>query len=110
MALLGLNHFVVPKAYESIMPDYLPADTHLPLVYISGVAEAAAALATMHPKTRKPAGLFLIATLVAIFPANVHMALHPERYPKIPEAALYARLPLQALFVYWVWLATQKDD
>jgi uncharacterized membrane protein len=106
MIVAGLNHFVMTSAYESIMPDYLPA--HAPLVYISGVAEALGGLGTMFPRTRKPAGLFLIATLIAIFPANVHMALHADRYPRVPggEASLIARLPLQLLFIYWVWKAT----
>jgi uncharacterized membrane protein len=110
MALLGINHFVMPKAYESIMPDYLPA--HRELVYASGVAEIVGALATLHPKTRRAGGWFLIATLVAIFPANVHMAMNPADYPKVPggETTLYVRLPLQVLFVYWVWLATLKED
>src|SRR5687768_17155029 len=112
MALLGINHFIMPKTYASIMPEYLPADTHMPLVYASGVAEIVGALATMHPKTRRAGGIFLIATLVAIFPANVHMALNPDQYPKVPggEASLYGRLPLQVLFIYWVWLATLADD
>ena len=110
MALLGINHFVMPRTYAAIMPDYLPA--HMPLVYASGVAEIAGALATMHPRTRRPGAWFLIATLVAIFPANVHMAMNADRYPKVPggEATLIARLPLQALFIYWVWLANLKEE
>ena len=57
----------------------------------------------MHPRTRRAAGWWLVATLVAIFPANVWMAQHPERY-RVPggRAALLARLPLQAAFVAWV--------
>lgn len=110
MALLGINHFVMPRTYAAIMPDYLPA--HMELVYASGVAEIAGALATMHPKTRRAGGWFLIATLIAIFPANVHMAMHADQYPKVPggEATLLARLPLQALFIYWVWLANLKEE
>ena len=52
--------------------------------------------------------MFLIATLIAVFPANVYMAMNAEDFPSIPggAATLLARLPLQALFVYWVWLAT----
>jgi uncharacterized membrane protein len=96
------------KAYVAIMPDYLPA--HRELVYLSGVAESASGLASMHPRTRRVGGVLGIATLIAIFPANVHMAQHPERYPKIPPWALYARLPLQALFIYWVWRATLARD
>ena len=45
---------------------------------------------------------WLIATLIAVFPANLHMALHPERYKKIPPHALYARLPFQLVFIAWV--------
>ena len=109
MLLLGINHFVMPDAYESIIPDYIPAPREM--VYISGVAEIAAALMTMHPRTRRAGGFFLIAVLVAIFPANVHMALNPEDYPNLPAVGLYARLPLQALFLYWAYLvATRRTD
>jgi uncharacterized membrane protein len=54
----------------------------------------------MVPAIRRPAGWWLIATLIAIFPANLWMAQHPERY-RVPggRAALLVRLPLQALFV-----------
>ena len=109
MLLAGINHFIMPRPYESIVPDSLPYEREL--VYLSGVAEIAGALGTMHPRTRRPAGWFLIATLVAVFPANVYMAMNASRYD-VPggQAALIARLPLQALFIYWVWLATQTED
>jgi uncharacterized membrane protein len=110
MALLGLNHFLMPEAYEKIVPPGLPAPRAL--VYISGVAELAGALGTLHPRTRRAAGWFLIATLVAVFPANVYMAMEAEEFPDIPggQATLIARLPLQVLFIYWVWLATLSPD
>ena len=97
----GVNHFVMPKTYQAIMPDYLPA--HKELVAISGVAEAAGGAGVLSERTRRVAGWWLIATLIAIFPANVHMAVHPERYKKIPKWALYVRLPIQGLFILWVW-------
>ena len=108
MTFAGVMHFVRPRWYMRIMPPYLPA--HRELVYASGVAETAGAIGTMIPRTRRPAGWFLIATLIAIFPANVHMAMNAERFEKgVPGGApaLWARLPFQALFVYWVWRATQ---
>jgi uncharacterized membrane protein len=103
--LAGLNHFRVPETYERIIPDFLPGA--LALVYLSGVAEVAGGLGTLHPRTRRPAGWFLIATLIAIFPANIYMTLNAGDYPEIPggEASLLLRLPLQLLFIYWVWLA-----
>src|SRR4051794_41171320 len=98
--LAGLNHFRSPRFYKAIMPDYVPA--HDELVAVSGVAEIAGGLGLMVPATRRPAGWWLIATLIAIFPANVHMALHPERYKKLSKQALYGRLPVQGLFIAWV--------
>jgi uncharacterized membrane protein len=91
------------------MPDYLPA--HRPLVYASGAAEALGGAGLLHPATRRLAGWWLVATLVAIFPANVWMAQHPERY-RIPggRATLLARLPLQAVLVAWVRAAAQSSS
>jgi uncharacterized membrane protein len=102
----GLNHFVMPRTYEAIMPDYLPA--HRELVLLSGVAEALGGAGTLHPATRRAAGWWLVAVLVAVFPANVHMALHPERYPGVPHAALLLRLPLQVVMIWLVWLAALR--
>lgn len=103
----GILHFVFPRVYESIMPDWLPA--HRELVYASGVAEIAAGAAVLHPRTRRLGGRLSVATLIAVFPANVHMALHPERYRQVPggRAALLARLPLQALLIAWARAASR---
>jgi uncharacterized membrane protein len=60
------------------------------------------------PWTRRPAGLGLIALLAAVFPANLYMARTPEAFRKIPRWALYARLPLQPLMMWWAWRATKK--
>jgi uncharacterized membrane protein len=104
----GLLHFAIPKTYKSIVPDYLPA--HRELVYASGVAEAAggAALMSRSPKVRRWGAWWLVATLVAVFPANLHMALNAERYQRIPKAALWARLPAQLLFIRWVLAAGRR--
>ncbi len=101
----GVMHFVIPRAYKRIMPPYVPA--HEAMVYASGVAEIAGGAALMVPRWRRPAGWWLIATLVAVFPANLHMALHPEEFPKVPGGApaLWARLPLQGVFIAWVLAA-----
>ena len=108
MALAGLNHFLNPGFYERITPPALPATEAL--VYLSGAAEIVGALGTLHPTTRRWAGWFLIATLVAVYPANIYMAVNPDRFSDIPPWALWARLPLQFVFIYWVWLATLKDE
>lgn len=97
----GALHFIRPRMYEAIMPDYLPA--HRELVYASGVAEMAGGAAVLADRTVVAGGWWLIATLLAVFPANVDMALRPERYASIPEPLLWARLPLQALMVFAVY-------
>ncbi|HWE34274.1 MAG TPA: hypothetical protein VG410_12365 [Solirubrobacteraceae bacterium] len=101
----GTMHFVIPKAYESIIPDYLPA--HRALVYASGVTEIVGGLGAINARTRRPASWLNIATLLAVFPANVHMALHPERYKQVPggRPALLMRLPGQALLIAWAYAA-----
>ncbi len=106
MIAAGVNHFVMPRTYEAIMPDALPA--HRELVLLSGLAELLGGLGTLHPATRRAAGWWLLAVLVAVFPANVHMALHPERYPQLPHAALLARLPLQLVMAALVWEAALR--
>ena len=100
----GIMHFVLPRTYESIVPDALPAKRAL--VYASGVAVIAGGAGVLHPRTRRAASRWNVATLLAVFPANVHMALNPGRYP-VPggRAALIARLPLQAAAIAWAHAA-----
>jgi uncharacterized membrane protein len=102
----GALHFLRPRIYEAIMPRYLPK--HRELVYASGVAEMAGGAGVL--AGRKRAGWWLIATLVAIFPANVEMAVHAERFGRIPRPLLWARLPLQGLLIAWVWFATARPE
>src|SRR5689334_4793754 len=106
--LAGANHFISPRFYRAIMPDYLPA--HDELVAASGVAEAIGGLGLLapSPRVRRWSMWWLLATLAAVFPANVHMALHPERYARIPRAALYARLPFQGVFMWWVVASARR--
>ena len=104
----GVMHFLIPKAYRRIVPPYVPAATAA--VYVSGVAEIAGGAALMHPRHRRLAGYWLVATLLAVFPANIHMALHADEYPKVPggATALYVRLPFQAVFIAWVLSAMRR--
>ena len=104
----GAMHFVIPRTYAAIVPDYLPRKRDL--VYASGVAEIVGGALVLHPDTRRAGSLLSVATLLAVFPANVHMALNPDRYGEVPggAAALWARLPVQALFVAWALAAGRE--
>ncbi len=86
------------------MPRYLPA--HRELVYASGLAEMAGGAGVL--AGRRVAAWWLIATLLAIFPANVEMALRAERFRRIPEPLLWARLPVQGALIAWVWHVAVK--
>ena len=105
--LAGINHFINPDFYIDIMPPYLP--WHGPLVFVSGVAEAVLGALVLIPRWSAPAAWGLIALLIAVFPANIHMALHPELYPTMPRSALWLRLPLQGVLVLWAWWHTRPE-
>jgi uncharacterized membrane protein len=104
----GAMHFVIPRTYQRIVPPYIPAPQVM--VAASGVAEIVGGAGLMSRTRRRTAGWWLIATLIAVFPANVHMALHPEDYPEIPggATALWARLPFQGVFIGWVLTAMRR--
>lgn len=100
----GVWHFVKPKLYTSIMPSYLP--WHLALVYLSGVAEVVLGLGLLFPVTQIWSAWGLILLLVAIFPANLHMALNPKKFHKVSPVFLRLRLPLQLVLIAWAWWFT----
>lgn len=97
----GVNHFVNPEFYRPMMPPYLPSPGLL--IALSGVLEVVGGLALLWTKARTAASWGLIAILVGVFPANLHMALNPELFPDFPEAALWGRLPLQLVLIGWAW-------
>ena len=102
----GANHFLNPAIYVSIMPGYLPA--HLFLVYVSGAFEILFGAMLLVPRWKRAAGWGLILLLIAVFPANLHMTMHPELYPDIRPVFLWVRLPLQGLLIAWVYWTTLR--
>jgi uncharacterized membrane protein len=98
----GVSHFLQPGVWVPIVPPYLPFP--LALVYISGAAEIALGALLMVPAFSQPAAWGLIALLIAVFPANVHMAMNPDLFPQMSRTALLVRLPIQAVLIaiaYW---------
>ena len=100
----GANHFVMTDFYVGIMPPYLPWP--LALVYLSGVAEAGVGILLLFRRWAVWGGWGIIAVCVAVFPANLHMAMHPELFPQFSEIALWVRLPLQAVVMLWAYWYT----
>jgi uncharacterized membrane protein len=99
----GVLHFTSPETYLRVMPPYLPYPRTL--VLVSGAAEIAGGLGVLVPRLRRAAGWGLVALLVAVFPANVHMALNPDQIAglNIAPMLLWLRLPFQAVLIAWVW-------
>jgi uncharacterized membrane protein len=109
--LAGALHFARPKPYEAIVPPPL-LSRRREIVALSGVAELAGAALVLPPASRRLGRWWLLALLLAVFPANVHMTLNPERIEgvglhRVPRWLLWARLPLQPLAMVWVWRATR---
>jgi uncharacterized membrane protein len=104
----GTLHFVAPQLYLRIMPPYLPQP--LLLVYVSGAAEVLGGLGLLIAKTRRAAAWGLVALLIAVWPANLYMAMQHPAQPRVmgQNWALWLRLPLQLPLIYWAWLYTRK--
>jgi uncharacterized membrane protein len=104
---VGIDHFVNPDFYLSIMPDYLPF--HSEAVYWSGFFEILGGFAVLIPKLRTLARWGLISLLIAVFPANIYMAMNPNLFPEFSVLLLYVRLALQFVFIIWVFKATEMS-
>ena len=104
----GVLHLVRPEVYLPMMPPYLPA--HLPLVYASGVFEILGGVGMLLPWTRRLAGLGVIALLIAIFPANIYIAMNdiPIAGHDVPLWGHLLRLPLQAVMIWMAWWGTES--
>lgn len=102
MILMGVLHWVAPNPFVGAVPSYLPE--HLALVLISGAFEVAGGVGILIPRLRAMAGWGLIALFVAVYPANINMALHPGDHASlILQVVLWCRLPLQISLIYWAW-------
>ena len=98
----GITHFTNQAFFTAIVPPYLPWP--VALVVISGIAEIGLGVALLVRRTSRLAAWGLIALLIAVFPANLHMAMNPQLYPDTSPTALLIRLPLQGVLVavaYW---------
>jgi uncharacterized membrane protein len=104
----GINHFLRADFYVGIMPPYLP--WHRELVYLSGVCEILLGFLVLVPPCRVLAAWGLVALLIAVFPANVHMAMHADQYPAFSSVILWARLPLQAVLIAWAYWFTRNGN
>ena len=102
----GIGHFMFSSFFMAIVPPYIPMPVLM--VATSGVCELAGALGLLMTRTRRAAGIGLLLLIVAVFPANVYMAQHPEQFDAFAPWLLYARLPLQLVLLVWVGFAMRS--
>ncbi len=102
----GIYHFVNPVFYLKMMPPVLPAP--LFLIYLSGIFEIVLGALLLTRKFTKLAAWGLIVLLIAVFPANLYMALNAELFPEFSSSALYLRLPSQLVLIAWAFWYTRE--
>lgn len=107
----GTDHFLTPGRYLPMMPPALPAP--LALIYVSGFFELAGAVGLLIRRTRRWAAWGLVALLIAVFPANIYVALSGGQIAGLPSSPWYywVRLPIQVVFLAWAfWLTKRKEE
>ena len=109
MVGIGIGHFLTTDAFAAMVPAWLPAPRLL--VLVSGACEIAGGIGLLVPPLQRAAAIGLMLLYIAVFPANVNMALHHLSPPgmSVAPALLWARLPLQALFIAWAWWLARRD-
>jgi uncharacterized membrane protein len=100
LAAAGTTHFAVPRFYDAIIPHRLPG-TPRAWTLLSGVAELACAAAVAWPRTRRLGATAAAILFVAVFPANLQMAIDWHDRPLPDRLIAYGRLPLQIPLVVW---------
>ena len=103
----GIRHFTHPDFYMQIMPTYLP--WHGELVFLSGVAEVLLGIGVVIPRFTRPCAWGIIALLIAVYPANIHMWWNDVRIDGTPTPPYFhaVRLPFQLVFIAWAYWYTR---
>lgn len=115
LIITGVGHFIVPAPVDELVPGFLPGEPRL-WTYLSGLAEITIALALLAPLSKKIAGKSIrlwgaygaLALFIAVYPANINMAVQWSGRDMPEPLFAYARLPLQLGLFYWAW-ALAKD-
>src|SRR5262245_5286853 len=106
--LAGVNHFRYPGFYLRIMPPYLPWPSALHLT--AGFFEFVFGVMLLIPRFQRWAAWGLVPLLLAVYPANIHMAVNHHLYPELPMIFHWIRLPLQFVLIAWAWWFTEADE
>lgn len=110
IVVVGVLHFAVAEPFIKIVPPYLPY--HRLLVYVSGFFEILGGIGLLIPSVSRAAAWGLIALFIAVFPANINMAVNHIHIDGVPDSPLFqwVRLPSQAILIAWAWWYTKPSD
>ena len=108
--IVGVTHFTVPDQYARIVPPQLPYPVGL--VYLSGFYEILGGIGLLVPPVSQAAAWGLIALFIAVYPANINMAVNHIKIDHIPDSNWLqaVRLPFQAVFIAWAWWYIKPTD
>ncbi|MDQ4092191.1 MAG: hypothetical protein M3143_01870 [Actinomycetota bacterium] len=107
LASTGILHFVVPGSFDAIVPEQLPGSART-WTHLSGATELASAALLAAPRTRRLGALLAALLFVAVFPANMKMAIDWSGRSTWMRALAYGRLPLQIPLVLWAVLVYRR--
>lgn len=97
----GLNHFLNPQFYLRLMPSYIPFPTEI--IYLSGVIEIVLGVGAGIPRFRARSAWAVIFMLISFMPVHIHMLIHPDLYPDVPEVGLWLRIVIQGVLIWWAY-------
>ena len=104
----AIGHFAFTRGMAMMLPEFIPYK--LELVYFTGIIEIVGAIGLFIPGLRVLTAWLLIVFLILILPANIYAALKNINYQTGAfdgngPAYLWFRIPLQLLFIIWIYLS-----
>ena len=105
----GITHFIAPDTYVKIVPPQLPYPEAI--VYISGFFEILGGIGLLVPFVSQAAAWGLVLLLIAVYPANINMAVNNIHLDNIPDGNWFQaiRLPFQFVLIAWAYWYTKPD-
>ncbi len=109
LLIIGTGHFIFTRGVAMMLPEFVPFK--VPLIYLTGVIEFAAAAGLHLPRFRKTTAWLLIVYFILILPANIYAAsIHLNEQTGTLDGSgpgsLWYRIPLQAIFIAWIYFSS----
>ena len=97
----GMFHFIKPKMYLRIMPNYVP--NHKLMVFLSGIAEVILGISLCFPLLKNVAIFLIISMLFIFLSVHIYMLTNKKAAAGLPRWALILRIPMQFVLMFWAY-------